>query len=372
MHRHNLKSGKTISLDVNRYDTIEKVKQKITNRKENESIPSRYFHLTYCSKYLKDRYKLCNYKIKKESTIHLKLRINNSSATNKTLVSAVAPSASSLSIASTKGLKDDEIMIPMIKRSKLVSDVYGCDKLKSPYKRKAISTSASASNKKLKKTQYFNLHQPLTRKSQNYYNQEKLITNESAILEKTITSDYASGWDSLFLLLRQCINIQEHLEKEIYKFLFTHTAQRNSHIHVKLFLNLLNTASSMLSNIKDAMEIVHNTTDHNIFTLKSIMLKDTAQELEMDLVSHNKEGWNTLFCHMTNCNDIIQHHLHRKVYDFILTNMEHSRNPIPNKLFCNLVKSCICRLNSMKHSIEIATSETGSFSIDFGMINLSV
>ena len=321
-----------------------------------------------------------NYKIKKESTIHLKLRINNSSSKDKTLVSGVASSATLLSVADTKGLNNDEMMIPTIKRSKLVSNVYECNKLKSPYKRKIINTSASVTNKKLKKAQYFNQQQLLSRKSLNHHNQEnyyipvnkKEFIDESTMIAKSTTTCCANDWDSLFILLRRCITIQELLEKEIYKFLFTHVEQRNSPTHVKLFVNLLNTTSNMLTNIKDAMEIVYNATDHNIFPLKNIMLKDTAEEPEIDLVSHNKEGWNALFYHATHCNDIIQHHLHKRVYDFILSKLENARNPIPNKLFCNLIKSCICRLSSMKHSIEIATSETGNFSIDFSMINLSV
>lgn len=403
-----LLNGKTISLDVTKYDTIEKVKQKITNRKENEGIPSRYFHLIYCSKYLKDRYKLNNYKIKKESTIHLKLRIkqNNCSLLHDNNSNDVEgmfilneDSTDNNNCCRGRDFSVSTKENESIKRSKInnvssPSQSQGYDKLELiPYsKRKSSAVSSSSSNKKSKRSQHQQLL--LTRKSQNYHKSNSIDCNsntapqqKSIIIESNKSSTAGNkinnNWDSLFVLIRQCINAQEHLEKKTYNFLFTNVENvRSCSTHRKLFINLLTSVCNMLISMKDGMQIVttsqsSSTTDtmFNIPSRSAILEDNHDTQVEEGDISSPGEGWNNLFLHLIHIKNQLIQKLHKKVYHFLLSDIKEARNTIPNKLFCNLLQTCVDGINSIKNSIEIVSdvNEVGTnFSIDIGMINLSV
>ena len=65
-------TGKTLCLSVNSNDTINEIKQKI---QQKEGIPLEQQRLVFNGKQLEDSFKLGDYNISNDSTIHLVLRL---------------------------------------------------------------------------------------------------------------------------------------------------------------------------------------------------------------------------------------------------------------------------------------------------------
>lgn len=75
-------SGKTITVDIRPNDLIREVKTQI---KSKEGIKRKHQHLIYAGKSLRDEYKLSYYCIRKESTLHLTLRLPGGTLTLRKL-----------------------------------------------------------------------------------------------------------------------------------------------------------------------------------------------------------------------------------------------------------------------------------------------